>query len=134
MSCKHAENPCGDTCECCCDTCQAVYEQVWEERAEKEGLCFDCGMPKEPYSLDRLAQFQYVHFYCPCRDCAPGYQARMAAAGLCAICRRTLDEKGGCAPCQIAQSEMEREAAAAAARRPSKPSSSDRPAQGDGAQ
>jgi hypothetical protein len=106
--CKHTGSSCGETCECTCDDCQAVYEAAWGDRAKKEGLCDSCGMPQEPYSLDRLAQFQYVHFYSPCQACAPGYRARMAVAGLCAICRRTLTETGDCEGCKSSGVREER--------------------------
>lgn len=92
--CKHTDidiSGCDSACDCWCDGCQSRYESVWFNRATKENLCLDCGIPKE-LTIENLIKEQYTHFFQPCLTCQATFKECMAAAKLCELCRGPLTD------------------------------------------
>lgn len=96
--CKHEVNTeCDELCECVCEACQNIFEIMWMERATKDGLCLDCGVPTT-VTVESLLQTQYTHFFQPCKACEPTVKACLAKANLCEACRGPL-LNGTCVKC-----------------------------------
>lgn len=110
-TCKHADQSdkeCPPTCECWCDECQERYETAWDRQVQEESLCRACGMPEGDLTFERVAKFQYVHFYLPCVGCLDRYRAFMEKEGLCEGCRNPLplSSEEACPTCSQHSSAM----------------------------
>lgn len=110
-TCKHVGEggtECPPTCECWCDECQERYETAWDRQVQEESLCGDCGMPEGELTVERVAKFQYVHFYLPCSNCMGRYRVFMKKEGLCEGCRNRLPQSSdeACSTCSQHSSAM----------------------------
>jgi len=87
-TCNHHRIRCTELeCQCWCDGCQAVFEEMWAIEVRAQGCCCHCGMPAAPITLGLLAKTSMLHFYSPCEGCKKDYELCMELAGLCSICR-----------------------------------------------
>lgn len=101
MECKHPHiASCDETCQCWCETCQQNYEAAWDKRVKEESLCPACGVPLGSYTMEQLLKHQYEHFFMPCQTCEPALKGFMETAGLCYVCRSSLESDGSCAKCK----------------------------------
>ena len=99
MKCSHKGAPCGETCVCICDTCQAAFEVSWSTMTAAKDLCDGCGFLRPPYTFKDLKALEYTHFFMPCLDCAPAFTKMMAEEGRCATCRTILGADRRCPDC-----------------------------------
>jgi hypothetical protein len=116
--CKHTPNPCDETCACWCDKCQESYEAAWDRRVNEESLCPACGVPLGSYTMEQLLKHQYEHFFMPCQTCEPALKGFMEKAGLCYVCRSSLESDGSCVKCKTATVHTSRTPAEGAAQAP----------------
>ena len=107
--CKHLATPCDIRgCECWCDACQKVFEDRWNQNAEIDHLCWECGMPlNRPLTVEALKVTENSHFYDPCAKCRPAYEALMREKRLCTMCPSGIPEKGSliCSDCTCTKKE-----------------------------